>query len=503
MNERPPGISLCMIVKDEERFLADALRSVADVVDEICIVDTGSRDGTLEIARSFGARLATIAWTDDFSAARNAALELATRRWIFVLDADERLASQSREALRAIGRLPAKQRGCWVACRNLADDFKGTGAMTNAIVRLFPNDPRIRFRNSIHEYVTLDGAEAGLPSDLAPVEIVHHGYLSAIVRERGKAERNLRMAEAAVATAPEDAFSHYNLGMSRLLAEDKEGAIAALEQTRTMTAGAPRAFRVNALVVLADLYAQHRRELGPAEEIVREALTIGPNYSNAHFTHGRILMLKGDRYAARDAFGRAIAAGKHDREQFVVDDEIAIWKAANEIGATLMFEGRHREALPWFELAGKARPRAVALLENRAKCHEALGELDRAEALFAETARCGADEPSAIEWVNFCLRARSSEVALAAIEASLPVLGSGYRTTFLATAAAVLQREGRTEPAAALMQRAIAATPTPEEGRAIVRALARRIGEPALVSLLTPSPGTGATGLRIAYHPQT
>lgn len=490
-----------MIVKDEERFLADALRSVADAVDEICVVDTGSRDGTLEIARSFGARVATLAWSDDFSAARNAALDLATRRWIFVLDADERLVPESRLALRAVGSSPARLRGCWIACRNLTDDFKGSGAMTNAIVRLFPNDPRIRYRNPIHEYITLDGSEAGLPSDRAPIEIVHHGYLAAVVKERSKADRNLRLAEAAVAATPDDAFANYNLGMSRLFAQDRDGALDALERTRALTQTAPRAFRVNALVVLADLYAQHRHDLERAEAIVGEAIVIAPNYSNAHFTHGRILALQGNRFAARDAFGRAIAAGKHDRDQFVVDDEIAIWKAPNEIGATLMHEGRHREALPWFELAGQARPRAVALLANRARCHEVLGELDQAEALFAAAARCGTDEPSAIEWVNFCLRARSTNVAVAAIEACLPVLGAGYRTAFLATAAAARLREGRTDAASALVERAVAASDTADEGRAIVVALAKKLGELGIVSFLAPVPGTGATGLRIAYLP--
>ena len=500
----PAGLSLCMIVKDEERFLADALRSVAGVADEICIVDTGSTDGTLAIAREFGARIAQIAWSDDFSAARNAALALATRRWIFVLDADERLVPESRDALRAIGASPARGRGCWIACRNLSDDFKGSGAMTNAIVRRFPNDPQIRYRNAIHEYVTRDGLESGLPSDLAPIEIVHLGYLSEIVRERGKAQRNLRMAEAAVQSAPDDAFAHYNLGMSLLLDGRKDDAIAALEHSHELTRLAPRAFRVNALVALADLYAQHRGDLGLAQTTIDAALAIAPTYSNAHFTHGRILTLRGDRTAAREAFGNAIRAGKHDHEQFVVDDEIAIWKAANEIGATLMAEERYREALPWFERAGGNRPRAVALLANRAKCHEALGERDAAEACYAEAARCGEDEPSAIEWVNFCLRARPEAVALAAIEAALPALGYAYRCTFLAVAAAVRLRAGDESGAASFMKRALAAPPTPEEGAAIVTALAGRLGEPGLLRFLGASgPATGASGLRIAYVPTT
>ena len=87
--QKPAGISLCMIVKNEERFLAQCLDSVKDFVDEICIVDTGSTDRTIEIARSYGARIEEHAWRNDFGWARDRALAMATRRWIFQLDADE------------------------------------------------------------------------------------------------------------------------------------------------------------------------------------------------------------------------------------------------------------------------------------------------------------------------------------------------------------------------------------------------------------------------------
>src|SRR3984885_5940480 len=70
----PEGISLCMIVKNEERFLTECLESVKDVVDEINIVDTGSTDRTVEIARSYGANVEFRTWRNDFGWARNEAL---------------------------------------------------------------------------------------------------------------------------------------------------------------------------------------------------------------------------------------------------------------------------------------------------------------------------------------------------------------------------------------------------------------------------------------------
>src|SRR5262245_1489579 len=85
-------ISAAMIVRDEEAYLDDCLKSIVDEVDEIVIVDTGSRDRTCDIARRYGARLFDLPWTGDFAAARNHALDRASGDWILYIDADERLA---------------------------------------------------------------------------------------------------------------------------------------------------------------------------------------------------------------------------------------------------------------------------------------------------------------------------------------------------------------------------------------------------------------------------
>ncbi len=74
-------LSLCLIARDEEEMLPGCLASVAGVVDEVVVMDTGSKDDTLRIARERGARVAQVPWSDDFSASRNAALRPWTRSW--------------------------------------------------------------------------------------------------------------------------------------------------------------------------------------------------------------------------------------------------------------------------------------------------------------------------------------------------------------------------------------------------------------------------------------
>ncbi len=96
------NVSLCMIVKDEEEVLPRCLESVKGIFDEIIIVDTGSRDRTQEIARSFGAKVSSFVWKDDFAAARNYAFSLAEGDYLMWLDADDVVTSENAEKLKAL-----------------------------------------------------------------------------------------------------------------------------------------------------------------------------------------------------------------------------------------------------------------------------------------------------------------------------------------------------------------------------------------------------------------
>ena len=95
-------VSLCMIVKNEERTLRRCLDSVRGLMDEIIIADTGSTDRTVEIARDCGAAVCTFPWCDDFAAARNFAFSKATMQYCMWLDADDVLEPADREAFRKL-----------------------------------------------------------------------------------------------------------------------------------------------------------------------------------------------------------------------------------------------------------------------------------------------------------------------------------------------------------------------------------------------------------------
>jgi glycosyltransferase involved in cell wall biosynthesis len=162
------SISLCMIVKNEEKYLAQAISSVKDLVDEIIIVDTGSTDRTKEIAKKFTSKLFDLPWRNDFAEARNFSLRQAKKDWILVLDADEVIAKKDHETIQKLVRdqqydayacIQASytnditQFGFTPIKESAAEAKKFLGYIYCNIIRLFRNNRGIEFANPVHESV--------------------------------------------------------------------------------------------------------------------------------------------------------------------------------------------------------------------------------------------------------------------------------------------------------------------------------------------------------------
>ncbi|MEO6597419.1 MAG: glycosyltransferase [Planctomycetota bacterium] len=209
---RRPRITLCMIVRNEQRFLPECLARARAAADEIIVVDTGSTDTTVAIAESFGAKVLHELWQDDFSAPRNTSLRAATGEWILVLDADEFLMPGSCERIRELAE-NASVSGYHLHFINIYGSGRTLGVM---MVRLFRNLPGIEYQNIIHEQVTPSlqrfGNERGLVLSSADVEVEHHGYTDEVMDQRGKNERNERLFKKQLSLHRDDIYSHYKYG---------------------------------------------------------------------------------------------------------------------------------------------------------------------------------------------------------------------------------------------------------------------------------------------------
>ena len=188
-------VSLCMIVRNEESCITRCLTSLKPIADEIIVVDTGSTDRTRELATIFGAMVFERQWSNDFAEARNYALQQASGDWILIMDADEILSPQDhfrfQQMLREFGSQPVAfsvvtrnyTNRCnivgWTAnSGSYAKEEAGNGWTPSEKVRIFPNDPDIRFSYAVHEVVGPSLQRKGIKVVACEIPIHHYGHLN-------------------------------------------------------------------------------------------------------------------------------------------------------------------------------------------------------------------------------------------------------------------------------------------------------------------------------------
>jgi glycosyltransferase involved in cell wall biosynthesis len=191
-------LSVCMIVKNEQDCLGNCLESIKDIASEIIIVDTGSTDETIKVAKQYGAKIFHFSWNNDFSAARNFSLEKATQPWTLVLDADEIVSSKDLEELKRILQGPKIAYGFTTRNYVKSKDIEGInvckgeyqteekdfiGWCRSDKVRLFPTNEKIRFKGEIHELVENSIEELGLEIEMTSIPIHHYSKLTSSKNE--------------------------------------------------------------------------------------------------------------------------------------------------------------------------------------------------------------------------------------------------------------------------------------------------------------------------------
>ncbi|MBC8495897.1 polysaccharide deacetylase family protein [archaeon] len=219
-------LSLCMIAKNEEKFLVDCLNSVKDIVDEIILVDTGSKDKTVEIAKSFGAKVFHFDWGDDFSEPRNISLRKATGDWILVLDPDERLAAEDILSVKKL----LSEKPCAYSMPTInysyakkpflnffesdkyADMNEGLPFywISNKI-RIFSNNKEIIFQGPVHELVEPSIRKAGLEVKQTDIPVHHYAQLDE-KRSRQKRFFYMNITRKKVLRDPNNAKAYLELG---------------------------------------------------------------------------------------------------------------------------------------------------------------------------------------------------------------------------------------------------------------------------------------------------
>jgi len=217
-------VTLVMIARDEARHMQRALASALPWVDDALVLDTGSRDDTVRLAREAGARVEHFPWVNDFSAARNAALALAGADWHLVLDADEwiadggpAIAALRRQAPNFVGQLRVDSQ---------QDSATGASVAPSWLSRVLPGT--VRYAGLVHEQ-----PQHALPVRRLAVAVGHDGYLANALA--AKAGRNAHLLQQALAQAPNDAYLWYQLGKDHDVYERYAQALDCLDRAAALT----------------------------------------------------------------------------------------------------------------------------------------------------------------------------------------------------------------------------------------------------------------------------
>ncbi|MDR2599228.1 MAG: glycosyltransferase family 2 protein [Oscillospiraceae bacterium] len=295
------SISLCMIVKNEEKNIKSAIESVDGFVDQIIVVDTGSTDKTIKIARNMGAKIYHFDWIDDFSAAKNFAIEKATSQWIIFLDADEyyslgdiRKLILQIDAIEGDDEKNKKYKAISNSIINLDDNDR---QMTKSkIIRAFKNIPSVRYNGRIHEQLSVKEDEV---YDADEIILWHTGYSQSAHLETGKAERNISMLRTELEKNPDDINIKAYLANSLSISEDEKVHIEAEKLFDEIIHSKNKSLVNSVLLIkmyiyLINKYSSDQSLINKAEQVCQLALNDFPNSIDFLYMLAVIESNKGD-----------------------------------------------------------------------------------------------------------------------------------------------------------------------------------------------------------------
>lgn len=335
-------LSACMIVKNEEKMLAKTLPSLSKYADEIVLMDTGSSDGTMEVAKKFGAKIYRFPWINDFSAARNESLKYATGDWILWIDADEFMTEEDLKTLKDLLEISAD--GSRAFSLTLYESKLDACEKKNGYqrVKIFKNKRGCRFVRPINEQL-VDGEGNVVEARSIPVAIYHWGKNLEEIRMAEKREKYVKLYSQALEASPDDPYLHFLLANNL---NDLRSLLEALEHY-------DRAY-----------------ELAPDKEIGRQALEKKADLllrlkklPESARAAQKLLEIDEQNIPARNVFASLyLIAGKIDTAIDILFEALQIKVDGGRIGNLY-----HSQAMPYF-LLGKA--------------YEIKGEKEKAEDYF-------------------------------------------------------------------------------------------------------------------------
>lgn len=279
-------ISVCIIAKNEEKYIEECLKKLQPYGFEIVVTDTGSTDRTKEIAEKYADKVLDFEWIDDFSAARNFCAEHASNNWILSLDCDEYVTSIDVRVLRILMQKKPRYAGV-IHLKNLTLTANGEYTYNVDDVTRFYNKNYYTYLSAIHEQITVKDEtkrEELLNCFLMPMEVVHHGYALTPEEMRMKQERNLTMLRKQVELGTTDPYIYFQIGQSEFILKNMDSAIAHYEKGLSMNPPTDKLYVQMLIMSLAKAYdyvGRTQEGIDLMEKYAQECKTAKYTYTHA------------------------------------------------------------------------------------------------------------------------------------------------------------------------------------------------------------------------------
>lgn len=280
-------ISVCIIAKNEEKYIEDCLKKLQPYGFEIVVTDTGSTDRTREIAEKYADKVLDFEWINDFSAARNFCASQASNNWVLALDCDEYMESVDLRILRIQMQQKPKQVGV-IRMKNIQlRDGDELGYSVDDLPRLY-NRNFYMYDKPIHEQIVAKKNDSDqLEGFLMPMEVIHHGYAITGDDMVKKQERNLEILYEGIKSEPDNPYYYFQAGCSLQVLKRYDEAARMYEKGLSFKPPADRTYVIEMITSLACVYSDTGKKAEALE--LMERYMDKCNAANFTFTYANIL----------------------------------------------------------------------------------------------------------------------------------------------------------------------------------------------------------------------
>lgn len=330
-------LSVCLIVRDNERTIRPCLESVRPWVDEMVVVDTGSVDRTPEICRELGARVFHWPWRDDFAAARNVSLDQARGEWVFWMDSDDTIPVECGRRLRKLVDGPHAGEMMGYVLQVHCPGKNSDDLTVVDHVKLFRNRPDLRFEFRIHEQILPSIRRANGDVAFTEIFVVHSGADHTAEGRAHKLQRDFRLLELELRERPEHPFVLFNLGMTYADAGQHREAVEHLQ--RCIAVSQPQESHLRKAYALLVAALQQLQHYPQAHAVCWRGLELFPDDKELLFRDAMLLHQAGRLEEAAATYERLLAEPT-DRHFSSLDAGIAGDKARHNLAIVYEEMGR-------------------------------------------------------------------------------------------------------------------------------------------------------------------